>query len=130
MEGVSNITQTSAVANPTTPISTPTPTPTPQASMPPIEATPTPQAPMTNQNPTMADGGSVSSDGSIKSFFKSLNWIEVGLTILGVTALIYTIHYYKFKSKEDKMVNNELQRQIDEIKINLQSSLKSKYKRI
>ena len=127
MEGVSNITQTSAVATPTTPIATPTPTPTPT---PPIEATPTPQAPMTNQNPTMADGGSVSSEGGIKSFFKSLNLIEVGLTILGVTALIYTIHYYKFKSKEDKMINNELQRQIDEIKINLQSSLKSKYKRI
>ena len=130
MEGVSNIasTQTSAVPNPTTPIATPTttPLPTPQA---PIEAS-TPQAPMVNQNPTMADGGSVPSEGGVKSFLKSLNWIEVGLTILGVTALIYTIHYYKFKSKEDKMVNNELQRQIDEIKMNLQSSLKSKYKSI
>jgi hypothetical protein len=127
MEGVSNIatTQTSAVPTPTPPMATPTP-----ISTPPIEATPISTTPMTNQNPTMADGGSVSSEGGIKSFLKSLNWIEVGLTILGVTALIYTIHYYKFKSKEDKMVNNELQRQIDEIKMNLQSSLKGKYKSI
>jgi hypothetical protein len=49
---------------------------------------------------------------------------------LGLTALIYTIHYYRFKSKEDKMVNNELQRQIDELKLNLQSALKNKYKSI
>lgn len=128
MEGVSNISQTSAVATPTTPTPTPTPMATPTPT-PTIEPT-TPQVPMVNQNSTMADGGSVSSNGGVKSFLKSLNWIEVGLTILGVTALIYTIHYYKFKSKEDKMVNNDLQRQIDEIKINLQSSLKSKYKRI
>jgi len=114
-----NVAPTSAVATPTPIVATPNV----------VEATPTP-TPTPTPNVAMAEGGSVQSEGGVKSFFKSLNWIEVGLTILGVTALIYTIHYYKYKSKDDKMVNNELQRQIDEIKMNLQSSLKGKYKTI
>ncbi len=111
---------------PTTPAVAPTPAPAPMP-----EVTPVAQ-PMVQQNAldsSMENGGSVN-DGSMKSFFKSLNWLEVIVTTLGLTALIYTIHYYRFKSKEDKMVNNELQRQIDEIKMNVQSALKNKYKSI
>jgi hypothetical protein len=114
--------ETAPMTTPAPIVETPTPTPAPA----PMVAQPMVQA----QPPMMENGGNVGGDGSIKSFFKSLNYIEVGLTILGVTALIYTIHYYRFKSKEDKMVNNELQRQIDEIKMNLQSKMNGKYKTI
>ena len=79
---------------------------------------------------TMADGGQTKSGNSITDFFKSLNVMEVGLSILSVTALFYIIHYYKFKMNEDKMINNELQKQIDEIKMNIQSTMKGKYKTI
>lgn len=79
---------------------------------------------------TMANGGQTGSGNSVTEFFKSLNLMEVGLSILGVAALIYTIHYYKFKLKEDKMINNDLQKQIDEIKMNVQTAMKGKYKTI
>lgn len=113
------------------------PTPTPIASAPAV-ATPTPApaptptpAPMvmTNPTPTMAEGGTTS-DGGIKSFFQSMNWMEVGLSILAVASLSYVIYYYRFKLQQDKLINNELQRQIDEIKMNLQPKLKGKYKTI
>lgn len=119
----------------TIPTPAPTPVATPVATPMPV-ATPTPP-PMPSNEPmiqsgamaSMEEGGSVN-DGSVKSFLKSVNWLEVIITSLGLTALIYTIHYYRFKSKEDKMVNNELQRQIDELKLNVQSALKNKYKSI
>jgi len=114
------------------------PTPTPVATPTPI-ATPTP-APMPVSNEPMIQSGAMDSskmenggsvnDDSVKSFIKNVYWLVVFITSLGLTALIYTIHYYRFKSKEDKMVNNELQRQIDELKLNLQSALKNKYKSI
>lgn len=107
---------TSAVA---TPMPTPTPTPTP---------TPQPMV-VNNDAPMMADGGSTS-EGGTKGFLKSLNWIEVGFGILGVAALTYVIYYYRFKVQQDKLINNELQRQIDEIKMNLQTTMKGKYKTI
>jgi hypothetical protein len=56
--------------------------------------------------------------------------MEIGFSILGVAALTYVVYYYRFKLKQDKMINNELQRQIDELKMNLQSSMKEKYKSI
>jgi len=110
---IPNVTSTptsSAVATPT-PI--PTPTPTPDV------ATPQPM--------TMEGGGSTSSGGS---FFSSLNWLEVAFSVLGVAALSYVIYYYRFKVKQDKLINNELQRQIDELKMNMQTNMKGKYKTI
>jgi hypothetical protein len=118
----------------TTPISTPIPavaTPTPAPAPTPATATP-PPTPMVVDNappPQMADGGMTSGNG-VTSFFKSLNWIEVGFSVLGVASLTYIIYYYRFKLKQDKLINNELQRQIDEIKMNVQSNLKGKYKSI
>ena len=115
---------------------------TPATNIQPIAATPNVAPPMqeamvampntTAPEPmaTMANGGQTGSGNSVTDFFKNLNLMEVGLSILGVAALIYTIHYYKFKLKEDKMINNDLQRQIDEIKMNLQNAMKSKYKTI
>jgi len=119
----------------TTPIATPSPAP---VSTPAIAPTPAPApVPMVAQpNVQMADGGNISSDTSgssssgIAGFFKELNWMEVGFSILGVSALAYVIYYYRFKLQQDKLINNELQRQIDEIKMNLQSNLKGKYKSI
>jgi hypothetical protein len=107
------------------PIATPVATPTPQVVATPPTPTPTP----TPTTPIMAEGGTTS-EGGIKGFFTQLNWIEVGFSILGVAALSYVIYYYRFKLKQDKMINNELQRQIDEIKMNVQSQLKTKYKSI
>lgn len=80
--------------------------------------------------PIMADGGSVNEGGGVKGFFGSINWLEAGFAILGVASLTYVIYYYRFKLKQDKMINNELQRQIDEVKMNVQSSMKSAYKSI
>lgn len=123
----------------TTNIQTPMPNvanPTPMANaMPPATPTPSVEAPITTPTPTDSpnismESGGVSSEGGVKGFLKSLNWIEVGLTILGVGALIFTIDYYRYKLREDKLINNELQRQIDEIKMNLQTNMKGKYKTI
>ena len=113
----------SVVAQMPTAVATPTPTPAPAPA-----PTGTPMV-MTNPTPTMAEGGATS-NGGVKSFFQSLNWVEVGFSILGVATLSYLIFYYRFKLQQDKMINNELQRQIDEVKMNLQTQLKTKYKTI
>ena len=118
--------QTSPIPQTSASMDIPSSTPQPQVT-PSVSTSPMP--------PIMADGGTTidsgsGSGGSIKSFFDSLNWVEVGLSILGVASLSYVIYYYRFKLQQDKMINNELQRQIDEIKMNVQSVLKDKYKKI
>lgn len=118
MEGTT--TSVEPIATPTT---TPT-TPTPQVA----PTTPTP-TPTSVDAPIMADGGTTS-EGGWKGFFGRINWLETTFAILGVTALTYMVWYYRFKAKQDKMINNELQRQIDEIKMNVQSTMKTKYKSI
>jgi hypothetical protein len=114
----------------TTPTSVePIATPTPQATTPtPPVATPTP-TPTPTDAPIMAEGGTTS-EGGWKGFFGRINWLETTFAVLGVTALTYMVWYYRFKAKQDKMINNELQRQIDEIKMNVQGAMKSKYKSI
>jgi hypothetical protein len=114
-----------------TPIATPTPTTAPASAPAPAPATapaptptPTPQV-VENSMPIMAEGGETSSSSG-GSFFKSLNWIEIGFAILGVYAISGAIMYYRFKIKQDKMINNDLQRQIDELKMNVQSGLTAK----
>jgi len=116
-----------------TPIATPTAPTTPiaPATAPIPTPTPTP-APMPNV--VMGEGGSTENgdngggNGNGKSFWKSLNILEIGFSILGVASLSYVIYYYQFKLKQDKLINNELQRQIDEIKMNMQTNMKGKYK--
>ena len=112
--------------NPAT-TNTPAPNPAPTPAPAPAVATPTPE-PMPQASPVVMENGGTTSDS--KSFLQSLNWVEVGFSILGVAALTYVIFYYRFKLKQDKMINNELQRQIDELKMNVQSSMKGKYKTI
>jgi len=113
-----------------TPNVTSTPTPSVVATSTP---TPTPTTDVASPQPmTMANGGSTQDSGSSNSgsFFGSLNWLEVSFSILGVAALSYVIYYYRFKIKQDKLINNELQRQIDELKMNMQTNMKGKYKTI
>lgn len=113
-----------------TPIATPTPTTAPAQAPAPAPAptpapTPAPMPQVAESNvPMMADGGQTSSSSG--SFFKSLNWIEVGFAILGVYAISGAIMYYRYKIKQDKLINNDLQRQIDELKMNVQTGLSAK----
>lgn len=74
--------------------------------------------------PMMAEGGATSGG----SFWKSLNWLEIGFMVLGATSLFVLIKYYRDKAKEDKKERSETQRQVDELKMNLQNALKNKYK--
>lgn len=111
MESTTQISTPPMVDVSTTSATSPTPSPSPSPSL--------PSTPM-----TMSDGGSVG------SFFDGWNWLEVGLTVLGVASMYYVVYYYRFKLQQDKMINNELQRQIDEIKINLKGNLKDKYQSI
>ena len=110
---------------------TPNVTPTPSAVAPTPTPTPTPDV-ATPLPMTMENGGATPSGGgnSGGSFFSSLNWLEIGFSVLGVAALSYVIYYYRFKLKQDKLINNELQRQIDELKMNMQTNMKGKYKTI
>lgn len=114
--------ETSIPTAPATAVATPTPTPAPMPTSAPMPVATTPA-------PQLAEGGNTDG-GGVKSFFQNLNWMEVGFSILGVSALAYVIYYYRFKVQQDKLINNELQRQIDEIRMNMQSNLKGKYKAI
>ncbi len=69
----------------------------------------------------------ISSTNSFNDFIKSINWLEAGFAILGTIGLYYTIYYYRYKLKEDRVANSDTQRQIDEIKMNVQSAMKGKY---
>jgi hypothetical protein len=113
-----------------TPIATPTAPTTPIA--PAIAPTPAPMPTAPNPAPmpnvVMGEGGSTEGRDGGGSFWKSLNLFEIGFSILGVASLSYVIYYYQFKLKQDKLINNELQRQIDELKMNMQTNMKGKYK--
>lgn len=111
------------------PINTSVPQAAASAPIPSPAPVPAPvNAPMPTSSPApiMASGGTT--QGGIKGFFKSLNWVEAGFMILGATALLFTIQYYRNKLKADREQRSDQQRQIDEIKMNLQSSMKGKYK--
>lgn len=79
--------------------------------------------------PIMANGGETTSSSG-RSFFKNINWIEFGFMVLGTTALLYTIHYYKVQTEKNKLLNQRTAKQIDELKMNLQTAMKGKYKEL
>jgi len=85
-------------------------------------------APATSPMPIMADGGQTSSSDS--SFFKNINWLQVGFMILGSAALLQVIFAYKIQMQKTKLENERLGKQIDEVKMNVQSQMKGKYKEI
>lgn len=76
----------------------------------------------------MENGGQTS--GSDASFFKNINWLQVGFMILGSAALLSVIFRYKIESEKRKLENERLSKQIDEVKMNVQSQMKGKYKEI
>ncbi len=76
---------------------------------------------------TKAEGGFIS---DTKNFFKSISALEVIMTTLGIVAMAVLIDYYRFKRKEDKLANDDMQRQVDELKMNVQSAMKGKYQSI
>jgi len=93
--------------------------PAPQVGTPAIPQVATP-------TPVMANGGETSGG----SFFKNINWVEIGFMVLGSAALIYTMHYYKVQLQKNKLFQTRTSKQIDELKMNLQSVMKNKYKEI
>jgi hypothetical protein len=104
-----------------------------------VTSTPTPPTatPSVAQNATIGnEGGNVETkaEGGLvsdaKSFIKSVNWLEIGFMVLGALGIIYTINYYRYKQKESDVANKDMQRQLDEVKMNVQSAMKGKYQSI
>jgi len=57
---------------------------------------------------------------SYNSFFASLNWVEITFGIIGSAALFYTIYYYRYKIQIDKLFNNNLQKQINTLNLEIE----------
>jgi len=79
---------------------------------PPMTATP---APAYTAPTSSASGGSE----SITDILKGLNWVEIGISLLGVTALVYTISYFRYNFKVVKPEIANMQNQIDDLTIKL-----------
>jgi len=79
----------------------------------PITATPAP----TYTAPTISDGGG--GGDSFTDILKGLNWVEIGISLLGVTALVYTISYFRYNFKVVKPEIANMQNQIDDLTIKL-----------
>lgn len=119
----------------------------------PNAAAPTTPAPVSTPTPMMAEGGSTTigapvqtvaptaaptnaastnsggiNTSSIKEFFKTVNWVNVGFLTLGALALMSVIHANRQRILNEKTVNSDHQRQLDELKMNLQTSMKGAYK--
>jgi hypothetical protein len=89
------------------------------------------QAPAMTPAPVAAGGTTDTGSGdSVKDFFKSINWLEAGFSILAALGLYYTIYYYRFRIKESKVSNSDVQRQLDELKMNVQGAMKGKYQQL
>jgi len=106
-----------------------------ETAAPPVAAAPVAAAPVQVQAPPVAAAAPVApmaGGGDSENFvdiLKSFNWIEIGFGILGVTALLYTIHYYKSNIELAKTKRSESQNQIDELTMkiaDIQSVLESK----
>ena len=78
----------------------------------PVTAT---SAPAYTAPTSSASGGSE----SITDILKGLNWVEIGISLLGVTALVYTISYFRYNFKVVKPEIANMQNQIDDLTIKL-----------
>jgi hypothetical protein len=107
-----------------------TPPPAPATSIPP----PPPASAQMNSmmgDGSFADGGTTpTKSNGIGDFFSGWNWLEIGLMTLGVAGIFYTINYYRYRIKSDKTENSDIQKQLDEVKMNVQSAMKGKYQQI
>lgn len=83
--------------------------PMPQATPQPMtqpQAMPMPAAPA----PQMTSGGVA---GSVNDFFRGVNWVDVGILMLGTAALYYTIYYYRIKIKAQKRELADMGNKVD-----------------
>lgn len=80
--------------------------------------------------PNMESGGATNITSSWNDFFKSLNVIEVGFMVLGVTSLYFIIYYYNRRTMYEKNQLTDIQKQLDEVKMNLRNQLQEKYKTV
>ena len=69
-----------------------------------------------------------SSGINFSSFISSLNWVEVSFGVVGAAALFYTIYYYRHKLQIDKLLNNNMQKQIDDLNMKMQDEINVKQK--
>ncbi len=46
---------------------------------------------------------------------RDINWLETIIIGVGFGALCYTIAYYRYKLKEDKLMHSDTQRQLDSV---------------
>jgi hypothetical protein len=58
-----------------------------------------------------------SSEGSVVSILKNMNWIEVGFGILGAAALYYIITYYRYNINAQKSFQKQMENKIDDLNI-------------
>jgi hypothetical protein len=84
---------------------------------------------MIQNDPKMESGG-IANNSSWNEYLKSLNAIEIGFLILGATSLYFIIYYYNRRTVFEKNQLLDIQKEIDEIKMNLKNSMKDKYKNI
>ena len=94
--------QNAAVSTPPAPAQAP-------AQAQPIPAPPMVQTPMPAA-PQMASGGVT---GSVNDFFRGVNWVDVGILMLGTAALYYTIYYYRIKIKAQKRELADMGNKVD-----------------
>jgi len=95
----------------------------------PQQATSQASAPQPQQG--MAQEGAMlqqTSSNDFGSFISSLNWVEVSFGIVGAAALFYTVYYYRHKLQIDKLLNNNMQKQIDDLNMKMQDEINVKQK--
>lgn len=75
---------------------------------------PVPAPPMVQpQMPMPATQQSMAGGGSLDSFFRGVNWVDVGILMLGTAALYYTIYYYRIKIKAQKRELADMSNKLD-----------------
>lgn len=90
----------------------------PQPAAPaPMPAAPVVAAPPSYPSPAAPVAAVPSTGGASNAleFLKGINWLEVTFMVLGAVGLYSTIYYYRYKLKEDKVYNYDMQRQLDKI---------------
>jgi hypothetical protein len=125
MEAVAPVAPTAAPAAPAgvTVIGAPAPAPAAAPAAPAMETPPI----QTGGAGSFAEGGATNTN-TISGFFKSLNWLEIGMLILGSIGIYYSIYYHKNKIKQEASIHPKFQKKIDEIEMNLKTAMGKKYK--
>jgi hypothetical protein len=102
-DGVSTSLAPSATTPPVTP---------PAATTPPVAA-PVAAEPIVN-TPAFGGGGTMP-QSSMRNVFENINWVDMGLLILGTASLYYTIYYYRTKINMTKKELPEIANRVDEV---------------